>query len=72
MNSDCYVLSAADTQEIIDLFPNKCDAFGFTIILKKTKFVLTPVLQEPSAETKILCQGTRLDVLDLFLCLETS
>ena len=57
------------TQVIVDNFSRACDVFGLKISLKKTKVIFTSPPGEEYIEPNILVNGTRLDVVDVFVYL---
>ena len=59
----------AHMQVIVDNFSRACDGFGLKINLKKTKVMFTSPPGEEYIEPNILVNGTRLDVVNVFVYL---
>ena len=68
-DADFLAHTENDMQLIMDNFSRACDAFGLKISLKKTKVMFTPAPGEEYIEPNIFVNGTRLDVVDIFVYL---
>ena len=71
-DADFLAHTQADMQHIMDRFSQACTSFGLKISLKKTKVMFTPAPGTPYIEPNITVNGTRLDVVDIFVYLGST
>lgn len=71
-DADIEAHTEEDMQNIMNLFANTCKSFGLTISLRKTKVIFTPPPGQLHREPKILVDSRRLEVVDIFVYLEST
>ncbi|MEE8289810.1 MAG: reverse transcriptase family protein, partial [Nitrosomonadaceae bacterium] len=71
---DCDLVShnEAGLQSLVDSFDTACDAFGFTINIKKTVVMYQPAPSKPYHKPSILVKNKLLEVVDSFVYLGGS